>query len=244
MKYLIFGSCVSRDIFGISERNTEVQNYFARSSVVSVMSEPVEVSLEDIVVESKFQQKMVKYDCNKEVLRALEKQDYDFIIIDFIDERFGVWRIKQNGVQTYITASNEAKLAGLDVRFGAERIFSSEKNKLWEGNCKKFANILYSFAEAGKVILHEAYWVKQYVENGEIFEFDSELANVIERNNKILSEYYELFKSLMPDTLKIISIDNAVADMEHKWGLNPIHYTKEYYFEQMQYIDEIAGQSD
>jgi hypothetical protein len=64
MNVTIFGSCVTRDIFDFVEENESVYRYFARSSVVSVVSKPIKINLEEINLKSSFQKRIVYYDLN------------------------------------------------------------------------------------------------------------------------------------------------------------------------------------
>ncbi|PFE67407.1 hypothetical protein CN316_20615, partial [Bacillus cereus] len=56
----ILGSCVTRDAFKYDGEDVfRINQYYARSSLVSLYSKPVNVALNDINLESNFQKRMV-----------------------------------------------------------------------------------------------------------------------------------------------------------------------------------------
>jgi hypothetical protein len=97
MKFAIFGSCVSRDVFDITGHNDLLKHYYARCSVVSAVSDPVAVSGSDIGLNSDFQRRMLISDFQKSFAKGSWKTDTDCLIIDFIDERFGLLRSRVGG---------------------------------------------------------------------------------------------------------------------------------------------------
>ncbi len=87
---LIYGSCVSRDIFNLEEsRDFKLTDYYARSSMASLCSEAYENEEALSRIPSAFRRRMVACDFSKEILSAKDKfAAADVILIDLIDERF------------------------------------------------------------------------------------------------------------------------------------------------------------
>ena len=225
MEVIIYGSCVTRDIFDFADKNSWVKEYFARQSVVSTVAKPFDIEMEEISLDSNFQKRMIYYDCNKLFFEKLEKVAFDCLIIDLIDERFGIWQ----GQNTYITGSSEASKAELNVKYGFEQMRLARKNEMWFQSCEKFVETLLVTAKGKKVFLHEAYWAREYMEKGEKIPFSKAQQKTISSNNAILREYYQKIKTDMKEEIILLPQINPIADTEHKWGLSPVHYTKDYY---------------
>lgn len=225
MRFLILGSCVTRDVFDYLNKNEQVKDYFARESIISVMSNPLSISLEEINLSSNFQKRMVYYDCNKIFRQKLYDIDFVYLIIDLIDERFAVAEI--NG--TYITCSNEMIESEIFRGFAYRTLTLREKNIEWQKACKLFADFIAPLVEKRKVILHEAYWTNTYSQDGKEEQFDLEMSRRVDSNNLYLQQYYGLLKNYLGENLLVVSCDHPVSDPKHKWGFNPVHYTLDYY---------------
>lgn len=132
----IFGSCVTRDVFRISQYLGDLK-YFARSSLISLMSDPLFLRDEEIQLDSDFQKKMIISDFSKNFLNAAGTKDTLFII-DLIDERFDLMKYKQS----YVTCSNEFVNGKLTDIYPFERIsrHQDSTHELWKQSCLLFFN--------------------------------------------------------------------------------------------------------
>ena len=109
-KISIFGSCTSRDLFRLyPSKDLELCSYVARQSVVSAVSEPIPLELDDIKLESAFQKMAVWRDFNKTTFDLFKEDGSEWLIIDLIDERFPPVRYGDS----YVTKSSMAIEAGL-----------------------------------------------------------------------------------------------------------------------------------
>lgn len=227
MEFLILGSCVTRDIFDYVDKNEQVKDYYARESIISVMSNPLPISLEKINLSSNFQKRMVYYDCKKVFRKELYggNKSFDYMIIDLIDERFTVIEIES----TYITSSKELLESGICSDYKYYTLTFEEKNRIWKDSCRNFADFISPLVEKRKVILHEAYWTNTYSVDGKEEKFDVETSKRVHLNNLYLKQYYRFLKDYLGENLLVVSNNHPVADPKHKWGLNPVHYTGDYY---------------
>jgi hypothetical protein len=89
MKYAIYGSCVTRDIFSILEVDDQVSEYRARSSIHSYVAPSISADMiPDLsAMSSGFQKRMVVDDFTKP---KITNNRANPILVDFIDERFRV----------------------------------------------------------------------------------------------------------------------------------------------------------
>src|SRR5688572_18437592 len=100
--YFILGSCVTRDIFSIMKDPSPI-TYYARSSLISIMGNPIPVEEEMLQLDSAFQRRMVLQDFQKTIFDDLSTLKFDYFIMDFIDERFDLFQIGDS----YVTRSVE-----------------------------------------------------------------------------------------------------------------------------------------
>ena len=82
-------SCISRDIFEFADsKRFQIEHYFARTSVISSVSKPIELKEEEIKLSSPFQRRMVLTDLNKSYWKTIRDGISEYVMIDFIDERY------------------------------------------------------------------------------------------------------------------------------------------------------------
>ncbi|MGG3456041.1 accessory Sec system protein Asp2 [Paenibacillus rhizolycopersici] len=225
----IFGSCVTRDVFRVVGVTDIELNYHARTSIISQMSEPVQISKDEIVLESQFQKKMVTNDLEKNFIQTLEGAN--ILIIDFVDERFDL--LKYN--DSILTRSVEFVRSGLEEKLPLERIarFQETTFELWGNKADKFIKQILSIVPKDRIFLHEAYWAYEFVNaEGIIEKFEN--IEEIKKNNDMLKRYYDYFKKLCPG-IKVVS-GEPVGDAQHVWGKSPLHYTDNYYLDIYQQI--------
>jgi hypothetical protein len=222
IKIFILGSCVTRDIFRVVDK-CQVVDYYARTTLCSLMSQPLEIK--DINLVSEFQRKMIRRDFEKTFFEDTKKADFDFLIVDLIDERFNILQCGKS----LITKSSEFVNSGLETLYDFVKIYkgTNEFNDAWKRDAQLFSNKLQSIVPVEKIIIHEAYWAKQYTVDGKLKEYPNQ--NSIDCNNKILLEYYQTLKQFIP--AKVVKNKEFIGDAKHMWGLTPFHYTQDYYEE-------------
>lgn len=229
----IFGSCVSRDILEYSKKNFSVGEYIARESIVSFLSVPVCFEEEKIQLSSTFKKKQLIQDLQKSGIEHLKSNPNDFLIIDFIEERFNIGKINRS----YITISSEF----VESKIYKEKEFKVYPKKIWHNqvyfrfkNMEKyihyFAQTLLSIYAQKQLIIHEVYMADQYIdEKGNVCTFTKNYLSYNKRINQILKYMYTCLKAELPDAHIISLKNNYVADKMHKWGLAPMHFQQEYY---------------
>ncbi|MEC0258394.1 DUF6270 domain-containing protein [Paenibacillus lautus] len=236
MNYFIFGSCVSRDIFNYS-KDHNVVDYFARSSIVSVTSKPLDISEEEILLESDFRRRMLRRDLRKDFINVIKETPFDYLIIDFIDERLDLLKLDNK----YYTRSNEFVSSNLEHTRNFELIKRNSANaiQLWYEACSIYVEQLTSIVQPSKIILHKTFWAKKVFDDGQESQFDPEYQKFIDTNNELLSLYYNFFISLVPD-VRILEVDSKyrISNKGHMWGLAPFHYIDEYY---MKALDDLSS---
>ncbi|WHY00435.1 DUF6270 domain-containing protein [Neobacillus sp. DY30] len=239
----IFGGCVSRDIFRLFPERDHVQHYSARTSLISQFSEPTKVDLNDINLSSAFQKRIVAADFNKTLKKDLESLDVDFFIIDFLVERIS---LLANG-NKYITRSKELSNSGIlnNKKYRLGKVVNRKADDMvllheWFNACDQFIASLQKNFKPNQIILNEVYLTEQYREQSEIKNFDEKQTEGIRETNSLLKMYYSYFKARYPSINCIqISKENNVGDLNHQWGLSPMHFVDDYYLEARQQLNKI-----
>lgn len=140
MKIGIFGSCVSRDTAECFSES-EVVVYVARQSVTSLKTPHGADGVDLSSLSSAFQKRMVTGDLEGDGIARLSEaaDNLDFVLIDLVDERRGLW-LYENG--TTMTNSIELEMAGATrhardngarlVEFGSDEHFDSWRSGFFE----------------------------------------------------------------------------------------------------------------
>lgn len=236
---LIYGSCVSRDIFNLEEsRDFKLVDYYARSSMASLCSDAYENSNALSRIPSAFRRRMVACDFSKEILSARDKfSTADVILIDLIDERFDLITLPSGQL---ITSSNELAESGLlsDESISGFKVVqhgTTERRELWLQGMRKFFQFLKDLKKIDQVIINKVFWSSK---------FDTETNTpfpvahpFIEKANIELAWMYDALRSeLREDQFITFAPSLLTADENHQWGPSAFHYCKNYYREALAQI--------
>lgn len=109
---LIYGSCVSRDIFNFEEASAvKITDYYARSSIASLARAPYENDIALGRITSEFRRRMVARDFSNDFLTETEKiSAADCILLDLIDERFDLVALTTGEIVTHSAELAESGL--------------------------------------------------------------------------------------------------------------------------------------
>ena len=210
-------------------------DYYARSSFASIFQPKFIHSEIADLLESKFQKKIVKADMEKSILPVLKKNDFDILLLDFIDERFNLLEFDN----TICTLSNEAVTTGIKEKCPNHKIIKSRSElffNMWEQGWKEFIKLMYEQNSLDKVFLNKVYWAEETV-SGENFE-PSYTKNSIEEMNKFLDRLYSIAEqAIPPENVMHFSKSLMVGADEHQWGRSPFHYVDDYYESALNFLD-------
>lgn len=225
-KILILGSCVSRDIFEFDKGFLELVGYYARTSLASLAADSYvkEEYLESLC--SNFQKTRALWDMRKDFWDFLERAEFDFLLLDFIDDRFYLYK-------------DEAKAFTLSDELYKKNKHNLDFAKIFNKESKEF-NELFSF---GLKRLKKALGEKQLIVNAVYFtdngggDYD-ELVRInsyfskeyLQEFNAYLQERYAQIRSIFPKALFIDYEKGFLKyDENNKWGLSPVHYVQNVY---------------
>ncbi len=241
----VIGSCVTRDVWQFAGVEPRDMFFTARTSLASVMSQkPMTIpSFVDVKFDSDFQQRCVVADVTKSLMRDIETFEPDFLILDFIDERFDLLEVQG----ALIALSHDFQACGLGSNTWARtgrRIArdSTEATRIWADAAGQFVEWARGL-KGVETVLHEAPWVSQAVTGDDID--GSELVALdavcqiccdriveVPRYAALAQQYNRTFAALMPEAARVQAEPKLlVGALGHVWGATPFHYARSYYLD-------------
>lgn len=187
--------------------------HFEFSSIVSIMSEPMEGNSPNH--KNYFRNNMIERDWKKSFkFSQFEKNDY--ILIDFLEERYDLIRV---GLEKYITDSDalkETEYCNVGERINS---LSSEKYNLWKESCDLFISLLKENFLSSHIVLVKIYLNEKYIDLENVKEFE---INKIREINNVLDNYYDYFEKHYQGIQVInISEEKRYSDSEFVFGCLP-----------------------
>ena len=236
----ILGSCVSRDPFEFADgRDFNIAAYFARSSFASLDSKPFVDERILANIESKFQKRVVKADMDKSVFHELKERAYDLLLIDLIDERFGL-SLSKESVHTVSSEYKKALYKPNDYKI--IRSFTSEKRELWLKGLTKIKSFLEANSLDTKLVINKVYWSLNSGNSQRVSCLYSE--EFVCSVNHELEWMYQSISRLLPRSRFIEYRPNELEiDEEHKWGMQPFHYSRVAFSRQLKTLYSLSLRS-
>ena len=229
----IYGSCVTRDAFALLER-PNVAEYVARSPIVSAMAAPateLPAGMDINLIDSAFQRRMVTWDVQKSLPGLLAKTAHDAVVIDLIDERLGLLDLGHGRV---LSLSTEAVKAGLTRNAGTLlRVGNPDFLPRWDAAAQQLIKRL----QDERVILNRVFWAAAD-ENGQ----DLTQKFPVDLNNQVLEHMYRTLQEGLDCAVIDYPAELMVADSQHRWGLSPFHFTREFYVHFLNRLRETLGE--
>lgn len=254
----IFGSCVSRDLFEFDrEKQFELKTYIARQSIVSAVSPPLPCNMEDIQLKSIFQKKAVYNDFVKETFSLFKNDGSKYLMIDLIDERFSISKYSKDGIHSIITYSSPLQESNYINKWNLKLNSIPRYRKKWRRNryfagnkaldiyLEDFCNKILEIYKPENIILHKGKMVNYYRnKDGEIKEFPPYYLNWNKKVNDLIQYMYDFMEKKFTNCFVIDFCDEYYADEEHRWGLAPMHYQKEYYIKIFEELEKYISEQD
>lgn len=226
----IVGSCVSRDaLTQAPEGAFTLVDYFARSSIGSAFSAQPVPDTYSARIDSKFQRRQVHNDFAKTLPDSLKKSAFDLLLMDFIDERFPMFRRLDGGIVTLSTELHSLKFLAAE-QGELVQPFSDAHFALWEAGWSAFVEHARRHGYLSKIVLTRAWWAGLSDQGRHI----SELANTgddqIQQANRHLSRLYmRCARDLFPAQFVYYPAETLVFDPQHRWGPAAFHYAPGFY---------------
>jgi hypothetical protein len=239
----IFGSCVTRDLFEDPALRPTLVQYASRSSVVSVVADPVEVDEDRVHLDSAFQRRCLLEDFNKTFFTNMKDATPDWLIVDLIDERFNLLRTPGS----FVTQSSAFLNAGLDGGLGMDvtelRRLTEHTMALLDSAIAAFVVRVRELLPPERIILHRAWWMARYARDGVIETFPEDRVTFAECHNAALARAYATLEAQLDGAATTVDLgrERYVADAAHRWELEPFHYEPAYNAAAVGRIRELIG---
>lgn len=226
----IFGGCCSRDTFNFYNGvDFKISGYYARTSIISMMTPPSELTVDTSVVFSKFNQRLLDGDINKKNIGWIIEsfRSGGFLLMDFIVERLDIFEVSPG---SFVTVSSNFKKA-FDVKTIPKEnkinAFSKRRKELFINSWEEFYKKCEKLGLSDKILINKIFLTKK-INNGE--EFDENIHRRIEHINEQLSFIYEIIGRYIPESRFITySEDLLIANKDHRWGCGPYHFIDDFY---------------
>lgn len=168
--------------------NDKIREYkYQHSSIISIMSEEVDIPIGEILT---YKDKMIKADGSKKLRNALADKEIDYILIDFMEERYDILDFGRQRYLTYSDALKEKRFLSDNIRI--IRRNSDECRRLWEDSCIRFIRLLQEYVSSQKIFLVKFYLAEEYGECGKECQYKD--IEQIRGINNILHGYYNYFE--------------------------------------------------
>lgn len=247
----IIGSCITRDLWPIRGDGAENLAYVSRTSLPSLMSQPLAGFRPAVRPPSPLkgnQHKALVADLAKTALARLVAFRPTHLIFDFIDERFDLLSVGPS----IVTHSWELEVSG----YLAQKAFKGARpiprlsdgcHRLWAEAAGEFAALVRSTPlRDAQLILHVSRWADQVRGPGgelrpltDVAILDGRPADIHD-HNALLDAYEAAFTAVMPPMRRLDGGTLRVADADHRWGLSPFHYVPEYYGEVWRQLEDLG----
>ena len=234
----VLGSCVSRDLF-FSKFNPDYKKYFRvnlsfqRSSIISIMHEPISFNENDLLIlpknnSNQARMNFLKADLKKTIMDDLIKNPPNILILDnYFEVRMGVI-ILENG--SIITNNNwDLPCTNFYNKLKIKKILTVQNNTqeyfdLWKRSCDLFFDFLDNNCPNTRIILNSFKQCFNVMKGDGTIELNDEFRKNAKSVNKFLKKFDEYIISKSVDILPFE--DNTLLDEKHLWGLGPVHYEK------------------
>lgn len=241
MRFIVFGSSVSRDVFEFVEKTACVLvRYFARSSLGSAYAEGKIDSIDVSRIDSAFQRGVVCADLKKEFREFLDSGDFDCLIYDPIDERFDLLLLEGDKV---CTLSNELRqvyegkgeIGGRRLKSGSQEFYVR-----WENGWTALIAQLDSLGKRAALRINKVFWAERTAA-GDDFRPSYDATGIKSANEFLEKIYSRMSRDLPPEQFFESTQELMVGACKHKWGKSPFHYVEAYYRSLASVLEALSG---
>lgn len=216
-KIWLQGSCATRDPLQGVIGEIEIVRYRARSSLISLVSEPIEPPPLDPTGIVDFEYRNVLADFEKSWLAQWPSEGI-CPVFDFIDERFGVIDVGGRWF-TYSTALTAVAERAEILRLG--RFVAPQSTEYADLLLRAADTFLERVPDPRRILVHEARWAERF-EDGRVCDVLG--AGRSEAMNATLDRLYAALRAGGVETFAL-DAEDYVAATEHRWGPAPFHYS-------------------
>lgn len=249
----VLGSCASRDAFN----SNIVKNYkdffemtisAQRTSLISIMQKPIvfdehQIEILPLTRRNLDKSNFISYDLNRNFLKELLEKDVDYLVIDnFFEIHMGI--LYFNG---FIITHNDWDLPHTEFykKINKKLILTISKYPeeyfcIWSKYCDLFFEFLDLYCPNVKLILNKCRLVDEIKKSDETTYINQNFTQMRNRLNPFLDKLDSYIINNFDVYVFDFNYENVYADENHMWGIGPVHYTKNYYYSLIEYINNIS----
>ncbi len=224
--YLIGSYGLRREVWLAYHSFGECRVHQQFSSIISLMSEPVNYKYDDEVLKDTNRKKWLKNDFDKSFLQVIKPASNEYIFLDFMEERFDIGKIGDR----YFTVNDLFnEVAGSENDFDRIARVSPEADELFKAACDRLISILQEKVSPNHIILvRNRLSEKMGVYSGTTLFFNSDWIKTI---NEKLDEYYDYFINKCPGIVVIYPEENEsfFSYEDFPFGCAPYHINDAFY---------------
>jgi hypothetical protein len=238
----IHGSCVTRDAFEYDNNSLfKVNEFVSRCSIYSAISNPVnDIKIESDEVHS-FGLKCIQTDFSKSLFERFKQSNSKILVIDLIDEGHNLLKLRNGSFVTNSVYLQESKVIEKEKLIFEKVNSGNFSDSIIDNAISIYADRLMRIYEPNQIVINRALLVREYKTlNGFVYAFPEERQQYITSMNCKLKKLYDKLESQFCNANIFIMPENTFADERHKWGLQPFHYTKEFYLEFINYLSVLC----
>lgn len=224
MRFLIVGSCVSRDLYTRLQRNGHtLASYVARQSLVSAQNPADPQLLDPAAFSSSFQLRACRDDLRSSLPEVLLNESFDVVLWDLIDERRGLLELESGGICTdnwELAATGQRGQLGVvrHIEFGSDEHFAR-----WQDGVRSFFSLLSARNSAHRVILVAPQFASSTTDSSPIV---GENIHSPQWLTSAYARYTDFIRSNFDCSIVDLEPGEVLADKQHRWGLAPFHYAE------------------
>lgn len=234
-QYIVGSYGLRRMVWLAYQEFEEKRTHIGFSSIISLMSEKIELHLE--YKKDSLREQWLNMDMSKDFLEKVKPEQGEYFFIDFLEERFDVAFCRGS----YFTYSNifEEIQDSVNLEYTVLNRMDSIVDKIWMEKCDQFIEWLKSKTDAEHIILMKNKLCNRHgVYQGTTLFLDQEKINGI---NQKLDFYYDYFITNFKGIHVIdTNINETFFTSENfPFGVTPYHVNECYYLNQAHKLREI-----
>jgi hypothetical protein len=231
VRVAVFGSCVTRDVFN-RRFSPNYRDLFDcvllanQSSLISLMSPPVDATAADLTGINEPAQRDVLADLTRSFLDDVVRLQPEYLIVDFFaDVHFGC-SVLDGGI---VTRNKWKILKTPFYRDTWQRDLQRGRAyfERWDDAAARFVAHVRTHSPSTRIVLHAARNATSFrTAENEVVPFAK--AERFERLNQRWDRFNGAFQDLADATIDVFT-DETISSVEHPWGKFPVHYEFDYH---------------
>lgn len=249
MKFAVYGSCVARDVFNfLDNREYEVDITIGGNPVMCMYDKgKLNIDKEDIVINSKFVNRMIAHTLHKSARENLFASDAQYLCFDLATERlplqtwtFGkeksvvpvTWNIyqlsqklRQNEKYRNLKIDNW-RLADQDRELWKRALgcLCEDIRRKWNGRA-----IYLQIRQSDQFIDRNRDQIRSLTGDRELIDEGIDDRGLRDRQNRMIEEAEKILFEMLPDLYVIPMPEGCLCSTRHHFGIHPLHFDYLYY---------------